>query len=128
LDLLKPHLSQALTTSKLFSYYSEAAEDNGQAWIVVDSAGRIVFETGKAIGLLKEYFGHNYRHKFEIGLGVASRDRWITFWLRNPSEIAEILGARSRTIGKHVERILGKLRVETRTAAANIAGEFLHFR
>jgi hypothetical protein len=59
LDLLKPHLSQALTASKLISYYSDAAERNGQAWIVANSAGRILFETGKAVDLLKEYFGHN---------------------------------------------------------------------
>jgi len=59
LDLLKPHLSQALTASKLSSCFSHAAESNGQAWIVTDSTGRILFETGKAIDLLKEYFGHN---------------------------------------------------------------------
>jgi hypothetical protein len=40
LDLLKPHLFQALTASRLFSYYSDAAEGNGQAWIVANSAGR----------------------------------------------------------------------------------------
>jgi hypothetical protein len=59
LGLLKPHFSQAFTASKLFSYCSDAAEGNGQAWIVVDDAGRILFETGGAIDLLKEYFGHN---------------------------------------------------------------------
>ena len=37
-SLLKPHLSQALTASKLFSYYSDAAEGDGQAWIVANSA------------------------------------------------------------------------------------------
>jgi DNA-binding CsgD family transcriptional regulator len=193
LNLLKPHLSQALTTSKLFSYYSDAAEGNGQAWIVANSAGRILFETGKAIDLLKEYFGHNGSlptqvrdwlkrrasglvnnvpalklHDFSIQrgpkrltvrslssvqatehrlvltetseeldvnslrtLGLTKREAEVLFWVsqgKRNCEIAEILGARSRTIGKHVERILGKLCTETRTAAANIAAEVLHSR
>jgi DNA-binding CsgD family transcriptional regulator len=193
LDLLKPHLSQALTASKLFSYYSDAAEGNGQAWIVANSAGRILFETGKAIDLLKEYFGHNgslptqvrdwlkrrasglvdnvltsklqdfsiqrgskrltvrslssvqaAEHRLVLTetseeldanslqtLGLTKREAEVLFWVsqgKRNCEIAEILGARSRTIGKHVERILGKLCVETRTAAANIAAEVLHLR
>jgi len=36
-------------------------------------------------------------------------------------EIGVMLGARTRIICKHVERILVKLRVENRTAAAAIA-------
>jgi DNA-binding CsgD family transcriptional regulator len=192
LDLLKPHLSQALTTSKLFSYYSDAAEGNSQAWIIANSAGRILFETGKAVHWLVEYFGHNgslpaqirdwlKRRASSLGdpngvslplkdfsiqrgskrltvrslssvqatehrlvltetseeldahslqtLGLTKREAEVLFWVsqgKRNCEIAEILGARSRTIGKHVERILSKLCVETRTAAANIAAEVLH--
>jgi DNA-binding CsgD family transcriptional regulator len=193
LDLLKPHLSQALATSKLFSYYSEAAETNGQAWIIANSAGRILFETGKAVELLIKYFGHNgslptqirdwlkrrasgpvdnvlasrlqdfsiqrgpkrltvrslssvqaAEHRLvltETGeqvdasslqtLGLTKREAEVLVWIsqgKRNCEIAQILGARSRTIGKHVERILAKLCVETRTAAANIAVEVLHSR
>jgi DNA-binding NarL/FixJ family response regulator len=36
-------------------------------------------------------------------------------------EISESLGAKPRTICKHVERILSKLNVENRTAAAAVA-------
>jgi DNA-binding CsgD family transcriptional regulator len=64
-------------------------------------------------------------------LGLTKREAEVLFWVsqgKRNCEIAEILGARSRTIGKHVERILGKLCVETRTAAANIAAEVLHLR
>ena len=43
--------------------------------------------------------------------------RWIKEGKRN-AEIALILGVSSRTIHKHVEHILAKLGVETRTAAA----------
>jgi hypothetical protein len=59
LNLLKPHFSQAFIASKLFSYFADAAESNGQAWLVVDSSGRILFETGKAVDWLTEYFGQN---------------------------------------------------------------------
>jgi DNA-binding CsgD family transcriptional regulator len=182
-----------LTTSKFFSYYSDTAERNGQACIVVNSAGKILFETGKAIDLLIHYFGHNgtlptlvrdwlkrralgpaYKvlasklqdfsiqrgskrlsvrslsplqvaeHRLVLTetseecnasslqtLGLTKREAEVLFWLsqgKRNSEIAEILEASSRTVGKHVERILGKLCVETRTAAANIAAELLHLR
>jgi DNA-binding CsgD family transcriptional regulator len=36
-------------------------------------------------------------------------------------EIGAILGARTRTVAKHLERIYEKLGVETRTAAAAVA-------
>ena len=64
-------------------------------------------------------------------LGLTKREAEVLFWVsqgKRNSEIAQILDARSRTIGKHVERILSKLCVETRTAAANIAAETLHLR
>jgi DNA-binding CsgD family transcriptional regulator len=41
---------------------------------------------------------------------------WIVEGKRN-REIGEILGCSSRTVQKHVQHILEKLRVETRTAA-----------
>lgn len=191
LNLLKPHLSQAYTTSKLFSYYSEAAEGNGQAWIVADSSGRILFETGKAVHWLVEYFGHNGSLPTQIrdwlkrrgsglkdsnslalplqdfsirrgikrlvirslspvqspeqrlllseddeefdpqpllSFGLTKRESEVLLWIsqgKRNGEIAEILGAGSRTIGKHLERIFVKLGVETRTAAANMALEVL---
>ncbi len=43
--------------------------------------------------------------------------RWLMEGKRN-AEIAVILGAQPRTIGKHVEHLLAKLGVETRAAAA----------
>jgi DNA-binding CsgD family transcriptional regulator len=60
--------------------------------------------------------------------GLTKREAEVLLWIsqgKRNCEIAEILGARSRTIGKHVERILAKLCVETRTAAANMASEVL---
>jgi DNA-binding CsgD family transcriptional regulator len=58
-------------------------------------------------------------------LGLTKREAEVLFWVsqgKRNSEIAEILGARSRTIGKHVERILGKLCVETRTRCSQHRG------
>jgi len=194
LDLLGPHLCQAYQTSRLFSHLSDAAESNGQALLIVDHSGRILFETKKAVDWLTEYFGQNgslpsplrdwLRHRaqslansnclnltlneFSIQrgakrlnvqslspvhasehrlvlretsealdahslqtLGLTRREAEVLLWIsqgKRNSEIAEILGVRSRTISKHVERVLGKLCVETRTAAANIAAEVLNLR
>lgn len=47
---------------------------------------------------------------------------WITEGKRD-AEIAAILGCATKTVGKHVEHILEKLGVETRTAAARAAFE-----
>jgi DNA-binding CsgD family transcriptional regulator len=191
LGLLKPHLDQAFRGSRLFTYLSDAAESRGQAWIVADGSGRILFETGKAVHWLVEYFGHNgslptpirdWLKRRASGLkdtnglaltlqdfsvrrgtkqliirslspvespeqrlfltesneeldprpllsfGLTKREAEVLLWIsqgKRNSEIAEILGAGSRTIGKHLERIFVKLGVETRTAAANMALEVL---
>jgi DNA-binding CsgD family transcriptional regulator len=61
--------------------------------------------------------------------GFTPRESEVLQWLvegKRNSEIALILGAKTRTIGKHVENILAKLGVETRTAAAARAMEILH--
>ena len=59
LNLLGPHFTLAYKTSRLSSYLSDAAQNNGQAWIVADSCCRILFETGRAVQWLVQYFGHN---------------------------------------------------------------------
>lgn len=191
LDLLVPHLVQSFHASRLFSELSEIAEAGGNAWLVIDSTGHILFETGKAVRWLAKYFGHNHslptqildwlkRRASRLGdpndltsplkelsvrrgserlvveslspvrspeqrlllseikdeldpqplrcLGLTKREAEVLLWIsqgKRNSEIAEILGARSRTIGKHLERIFVKLNVETRTAAANLALETL---
>ena len=51
---------------------------------------------------------------------LTAREREVLEWLaagKTNRDIAEILGARPRTIEKHLERIYQKLGVETRTAA-----------
>ncbi|MDP3073887.1 MAG: helix-turn-helix transcriptional regulator [Opitutaceae bacterium] len=58
--------------------------------------------------------------------GFTPRESEILHWLREGKrniEIGTILGLSPRTVGKHVEHILEKLGVETRTAAARAAFE-----
>jgi DNA-binding CsgD family transcriptional regulator len=53
-------------------------------------------------------------------LGLTDREAEVLAWLargKTNEEIAEILGTRPRTVGKHLERVFAKLGVETRTAA-----------
>src|SRR5207245_1779222 len=54
-------------------------------------------------------------------LGLSRREAEVLVWIaegKTNREIATILGASNRTVGKHAERIFQKLGVETRTAAA----------
>ena len=57
-------------------------------------------------------------------LGLTARETEVLTWVaqgKTNYEIGVILSACTRTICKHVERILRKLYVENRTAAAAIA-------
>jgi DNA-binding CsgD family transcriptional regulator len=61
-------------------------------------------------------------------LGLTPREAEVLAWIaqgKRNSEIAVILGNQTRTVGKHVENVLGKLRAETRSAAAALAWECL---
>jgi DNA-binding CsgD family transcriptional regulator len=55
------------------------------------------------------------------GLGLTRREAEVLGWVAsgktNP-EIATMLGARSKTVSKHLERVYQKLGVENRTTAA----------
>jgi DNA-binding CsgD family transcriptional regulator len=62
------------------------------------------------------------------GAGFTPREAEVLQWLiegKRNSEIAVILGAKPRTLGKHIEHIIAKLGVETRTAAVARAMEIL---
>jgi DNA-binding CsgD family transcriptional regulator len=57
-------------------------------------------------------------------LGLTARETEVLTWIvqgKTNYEIGVILSAATRTICKHVERILSKLYVENRTAAAGVA-------
>jgi DNA-binding CsgD family transcriptional regulator len=62
-----------------------------------------------------------YRPEIFGALGLTNREAEVVTWVvqgKRDQEIAQILGAATRTIQKHVQRIIAKLGVETRTAAA----------
>jgi DNA-binding CsgD family transcriptional regulator len=55
--------------------------------------------------------------------GLTAREAEVLAWIaqgKTNSAIASILGCKTRTIDKHTERVLAKLGVETRTAAAAV--------
>ena len=57
-------------------------------------------------------------------LGLTPREAEVLLWIakgKTGSDIAAILGCKASTVAKHTERILAKLHVETRTAAAAAA-------
>src|ERR1044072_7951587 len=59
-------------------------------------------------------------------LALTPREAEVLFWIsqgKSNHDIGVILGAKTGTICKHVEHILGKLNVENRTAAAVLALE-----
>jgi DNA-binding CsgD family transcriptional regulator len=65
------------------------------------------------------------------GLGLTTREAEVLVWVaegKTNDEIATILARRPTTIAKHVQRILAKLGVERRTAAARLAFEALNRR
>jgi DNA-binding CsgD family transcriptional regulator len=60
---------------------------------------------------------------------LTAREREVLDWVaagKTNRDIAAILGARPRTVEKHLERIYEKLGVETRTAAAMRARKLFH--
>jgi DNA-binding CsgD family transcriptional regulator len=68
------------------------------------------------------------QHSLEAlaSLALTRREAEVLFWIsqgKSNHDIGVILGAKTGTICKHVEHILGKLNVENRTAAAVVALE-----
>ena len=61
-----------------------------------------------------------------VSLKLTPREADVLFWIsrgKSNHDIGVILGAKTGTICKHVERIFGKLNVENRIAAAVVALE-----
>jgi DNA-binding CsgD family transcriptional regulator len=62
-------------------------------------------------------------------IGLTRREAEVLSWItygKTSGEIGRIIGSSPRTVEKHVERILQKLSVETRTAAAARALQLMH--
>jgi DNA-binding CsgD family transcriptional regulator len=68
--------------------------------------------------------GFGQSSKQLTSLGLTPREAQVLVWVargKSNYDIGVILGAKPRTICKHVEHILSKLNVENRTAAAAMA-------
>ena len=55
---------------------------------------------------------------------LTTREAEVLYWViqgKTNRDIGDILGASPATVKKHLERVYGKLGVETRTAAASLA-------
>lgn len=64
--------------------------------------------------------------RLESQLGLTAREAEVLFWVaqgKMNAGIAILLGLKTATVEKHLEHILAKLKVETRTAAASCAHE-----
>lgn len=100
LELLRPHLSRAFNHASLLSH-------------------------------LREQDGSVPGPEALLQLGTTPRESEVLHWImlgKRDSEIAQIVGCKLRTVQKHVTRILAKLSVETRTAAAQEAGRRCRMR
>ena len=76
--------------------------------------------------LLEERHVANSVRPLQKHLGLSLREAEVLFWVaqgKKNSVIAIILGLSTATVEKHLEHILAKLKVETRTAAALCAYE-----
>jgi DNA-binding CsgD family transcriptional regulator len=84
---------------------------------------RLILDAGQRILRLEEQGNISSPVSLE-SLGLTRREAEVLAWVREGkanAEIGTILGARPRTVAKHLERIFLKLGVETRTAAARLA-------
>ena len=63
-----------------------------------------------------------------VSAGLTLREAEVLLWVKRgkaDSEIAAILGSKTKTVSKHLEHIYEKLGVENRTTAANVASELI---
>ena len=95
--------------------------------LVEGGAGRLIIrllsDADQRILLLTEQPTEARGPSFEA-FGLTQREAEVLTWVaegKTNAEVGMILGARPRTVAKHVERIFEKLGVETRTAAARRA-------
>jgi len=85
--------------------------------------------SGRRILLLEERRAVQSVKPLQKNLALSSREAEVLFWVsqgKKNSTIGTILGVSTATVEKHLEHILKKLKVETRTAAALYAYEVLN--
>ncbi len=105
-----------------------------QPMLVERDGGRLIIRmfsshaSGRRILLLEEKRTLRSIAALQKYLSLSPREAEVLFWVsqgKKNSGIAIILGLSTATVEKHLEHILKKLKVETRTAAALYAYEIL---
>jgi DNA-binding CsgD family transcriptional regulator len=82
---------------------------------------QMIYRESKSVGLLLEQGAKSVASHNGHGL-LTKRQIEVMAWVargKTNAEIAKILSLKTKTIGKHLERIFPKLGVENRTAAAS---------
>ncbi|MGN6367152.1 MAG: response regulator transcription factor [Phycisphaerae bacterium] len=91
---------------------------------------RLMPREGEWVLLVEEAAGLREKISMEplLGLGLTKREAEVLMWVsqgKSNPEIGIIVGAKARTVQKHIERILKKLGVENRQAAGMRALEMM---
>ena len=124
-DWLKQRRSSPLNTNNLRSSLEEFSMPGGSKRLLIRSLSPLKGLEFRLV--LREATEQVDAGQLE-GLGLTKREAEVLFWVsqgKRNSEIGTILGAQPRTITKHIEHILERLSVETRTAAARVAIDHL---
>ncbi|XAH23938.1 response regulator [Xylophilus sp. GW821-FHT01B05] len=131
-------------TRWLDSLFGAAAAEDGAAWLQsVTAAGEVQAALPDGRQLVARHMGQSGFSEAMLLLHTAPastaaprrpnvpltpREAEVLSWLakgKTNRDIADILGMSPRTVNKHLEHIFEKLGVETRTAAAALAGQML---
>ena len=122
---LKQRRSKTLNTNRLSSPLAEFSMLGGSKRLLVRSLSPL---KGLEFRLVLREASEQVDAGQLEALGLTKREAEVLFWVsqgKRNSEIGLILGAQPRTITKHIEHILERLSVETRTAAARVAIDHL---
>lgn len=110
------------------------ARDDGEAHTPVGNNARLVARhmgqggPGESMLLLTQTQADNAALQRLRNVALTPRETEVLSWLakgKTNRDIADILGMSHRTVNKHLEHVFEKLGVETRSAAAAIAGRLL---
>ena len=112
------------------------ARDDGEAHTPAGNNARLVARhmgqggPGESMLLLTQTQADNAALQRLRNVALTPRETEVLSWLakgKTNRDIADILGMSHRTVNKHLEHVFEKLGVETRSAAAAIAGQLLQF-
>ena len=110
------------------------ARDDGEAHTPAGNNARLVARhmgqggPGESMLLLTQTQADNAALQRLRNVALTPRETEVLSWLakgKTNRDIADILGMSHRTVNKHLEHVFEKLGVETRSAAAAIAGKLL---